>query len=271
MKIPFAIVLETGKTIIDVMQPFQKLLRIIYVIYSFVIFILFMVPVFIWSLLVLPLGSIKAGNLIYKACIVWADSWCFLVFIRHRNIFLEPLLQGQSYIFVSNHISWLDAAIIPKTFRNPVRPLGMVEMASMPLFGFIYKNVIVTVDRGDADNRAKSVEALKRVLRHGISILVFPEGGFNLTHNALKEFYDGAFRIAIETGTPVKPVIYLDTYRRMHYNSIFSFNPGTSRSVFLPEISVVGLTIENIGHLKNQVFLLMEQALIRYGADWIKN
>ncbi|GAC1421935.1 MAG: lysophospholipid acyltransferase family protein [Flavisolibacter sp.] len=248
----------------------QKLLRLLYVVYAFLIFMLLMIPVFLWSVLVLPLGSIKAGNLIYKACIVWADCWCFVVFIRHRNIFLEPLKQGQSYIFVSNHISWLDAAIIPKTFRNPVRPLGMVEMASMPLFGLIYKNVIVTVDRANTDNRAKSVEALKSVLRHGISILVFPEGGFNLTQKALKDFYDGAFRIAIETKTPIKPVLYLDTYRRMHYSSILSFNPGTSRSVFLPEITVVGLTTDNIGHLKNQVFQLMEQALIRLGADWIK-
>ncbi len=39
--------------------------------------------------------------------------------------------------------------------------------------------------------------------------MVFPEGTFNMTTEPLKEFYDGAFRVAIETQTPVKPVLFL--------------------------------------------------------------
>ena len=50
--------------------------------------------------------------------------------------------------------------------------------------------------------------------------MVFPEGTFNMTTQPLKEFYDGAFRVAIETQTPVKPVLFLDAYSRMHYESI---------------------------------------------------
>jgi 1-acyl-sn-glycerol-3-phosphate acyltransferase len=253
------------------MRLLVKILQLLYIVYAFVLFVLLMIPVFIWSLLVLPFGSIKAGNLIFRGCMVWADCWCFLVFIRHRNIFLSPLKKDQSYIYVANHISWLDAAMLPKTFRKPVRPLGMVEMASVPVFGLIYKNVIVSVDRRSARHRAKSVMALKKVLMQGISILVFPEGTFNTTHKPLKEFFDGAFRIAIETGTPVVPVLYLDTYSRLSYKSIFSFNPGRSRSVFLPEISVAGLTNKDITVLKTEVFNIMEKALISYQANWIEH
>src|SRR5437763_5976163 len=150
---------------------------------------------------------------------VWADIWFLLVFIKHSNIYLQPLSKGQSYIFVANHISYMDSAIIPKIFRHPVRPLGKVEMAKIPIFGFIYKNVIVTIDRTNAINRARSVQILKSILRKGISILVFPEGTFNETGLPVKEFYDGAFRIAIETNTPIRPVLLLDTYCRMHYHS----------------------------------------------------
>jgi 1-acyl-sn-glycerol-3-phosphate acyltransferase len=229
-----------------------------------------MIPVFIWSLLVLPFGRIKGGNLTYYACIVWADIWFFLIFIRHKNIYLEKLKEGRSYIFVANHISYLDSAVIPKIFRHPVRPLGKVEMSKVPIFGFIYKNVIVTVDRSNAANRTKSVQVLKSILRKGISVLVFPEGTFNLSHQPLKDFYDGAFRIAIETGTPIKPVLLLDAYSRMHYRSIFSLNPGKSRSVFLPEVSVEGLTLNDISFLRNKVFNIMENALVQYKAAWIK-
>lgn len=251
------------------MRILFKPLQILYVIYAFVCFVVLMVPVFMWSLLVLPFGRIKAGNFIYYACMVWADIWFALVFIFHRNIYMEKLKKEQSYIFVANHISYLDSALIPKTFRHPVRPLGKVEMAKIPIFGFIYKNMIVTVDRSSTKNRAKSVLILKSILKKGISVLVFPEGTFNTTHQPLKKFYDGAFRIAIETGTPIKPVLFLSTYDRMHYKSIFSLNPGKSRSLFLPAVSVEGFTIKDVGALKEKVFKIMEEELVRRGASWI--
>lgn len=247
----------------------SKAARFLYVLYAFFIFVILMIPVFIWSICVLPFGRIKGGNLIYKACILWADIWFALVFIRHKNIF-KGTDHEISYIYVANHISYLDAAIIPKTFRHSIRALGKVEMAKVPIFGFIYRNAIVTVDRSSPANRATSVKLLKSILRKGISVLVFPEGTFNMTNKPLKEFYDGAFRVAIETGTPIKPVLFLDAYTRMHYRSIFSLNPGISRSLFLPEITVDDLTIEDTHLLKAKVHSVMEQALIEYKAAWIK-
>jgi 1-acyl-sn-glycerol-3-phosphate acyltransferase len=253
------------------MRILLKPLQFLYVIYAFVTFVALMIPVFFWSLLVLPLGRIKGGNLVYYACIVWADIWFALVFIFHKNIYVGGLRKDQSYIFVANHISYLDSAIIPKTFRHPIRPLGKVEMSKIPIFGFIYKNAIVTVDRSSAENRAKSVRLLKSILGKGISILVFPEGTFNMTHRPLKEFYDGAFRIAIETQTPIKPVLIMNAYDCMSYKSIFLMNPGKSRSVFLPEVSVEGLTLKDVGMLKEKVFEIMKNEFVRRGAKWIES
>lgn len=247
-------------------KPFQLL----YVVYAFSLFIVLMIPVFLWSLFATLFGRIRGGNMVYGACIAWADIWFTLIFIRHRNIYLQKLQKNQSYIFVVNHISYLDAALIPKVFRRPVRPLGKVEMAKIPLFGTIYKNVIVTVDRTSAANRAKSVQVLKSVLRKGISVLVFPEGTFNETGQPLKEFYDGAFRIAIETGTPILPVLFLDTYNRMNHSSAFSLNPGRSRAVFLPEMSAENYTLKDVASFKQAVYAAMDAELRKQKAAWIK-
>lgn len=252
------------------MRVLLKPFHFLYVVYAFLLFVVLMIPVFIWSLIVSMFGKIKGGNLVYHACIVWADVWFFLIFIRHKNIYIEEPEEHKSYIFVANHISYLDSAILPKTFRHPVRPLGKVEMARIPIFGTIYKNAIVTVDRSSPGNRAKSVQVLKSILRKEISILVFPEGTFNDTGKPLKDFYDGAFRIAIETGSPIKPVLFLHTYDRLHYNSVFSLNPGISRSVFLPEISVDGLTTADVGTLRARVFKIMEEELIKRNVTWVR-
>src|SRR5262249_44387713 len=140
----------------------------------------------------------------------------------------------------------------------------------IPVFGFIYRKAIVTVDRSSAEHRAESVRLLKSIIRKGISVLVFPEGTFNMTHQPLKEFYDGAFRVAIETQTPIKPVLVLDAYSRMHYRSVFSLNPGRCRIVYLDEIPVDGLTARDTAKLKEKVFVIMEKKLREYGAEWIE-
>jgi 1-acyl-sn-glycerol-3-phosphate acyltransferase len=216
------------------------------------------------------LGRITGGNMIYRLCMLWGDIWFFLIFIFHRNYYEQPADKSKQYIFVANHISYLDAPIIVKAIRRPIRALGKTEMATVPVFGFIYKYAVVRVDRSDAENRAKSVRNMKSVLMKGISIIVFPEGTFNMTSKPLKEFYDGAFRVAIETQMPIKPILFLDAYNRMNYRSVFSLNPGKNRVIYLEEIPVDGLTQKDVAMLKQKVFEVMDNKLREYNASWIK-
>lgn len=243
-------------------------LKWLYSIYAAVTFIAVMFVIFPFAIISSFFGRIKGGNMVTRLCMLWADLWFFLVFIWHKKIYEAPHDKSKSYIFVSNHISYLDAAIIPKAYRQPIRPLGKVEMSKVPVFGFIYRNAIVTVDRSSAANRANSVRILKSLINKGISVLVFPEGTFNMTTQPLKDFYDGAFRVAIETQTPVKPVLFLDAYRRMPYESLLSMTPGRSRIIYLDEIQVTGYTLSDVTLLKDEVFALMERKLVEYGAAW---
>jgi 1-acyl-sn-glycerol-3-phosphate acyltransferase len=200
----------------------------------------------------------------------WADLWFFMIGIFHRNIYEAPHDKREQYVFIANHISYLDGPVLVKTIRQPIRALGKVEMKKVPLFGFIYSYAVIKVDRSNSENRAKSIRNLKSILNKGISVIVFPEGTFNMTGKPLKDFYDGAFRIAIETQTPIKPVLFLNAYDRMNYRSIFFLNPGKSRSVFLDEIPVDGLTTADIVSLKEKVYNIMSEKLKDYKAGWIK-
>lgn len=208
--------------------------------------------------------------MVMRLCMLWADIWFALIFIRHKKIYEASHDKKKAYIFVTNHISYLDSAMIPKAYRQPIRPLGKVEMSKVPVFGFIYRNAIVTVDRSSAANRAKSVLILKSLIKKGISVLVFPEGTFNMGTEPLKDFYDGAFRLAIETQTSIKPVLFLDAYRRMPYENLFLMTPGRNRLLYLDEISVKGYTAADVEKLKQGVYNIMEKKLIEYDAAWRK-
>ena len=250
-----------------ILKPFQFL----YCLYALLLFILIMFIVFPFALLASFWGKMKGGNFIYNISRLWADAWMFMIGIRHQNIFLSPLDKTKQYIFVANHISYMDIPMILKSIRHqPFRALGKHEMKRTPIFGLIYKNGAVMVDRSSPENRAESVRILKSVVQKGISIFIFPEGTFNETGNALKDFYDGAFRIAIETQTPIKPILFLDTYDRLNYKSIFSLSPGKSRALFLDEIKTEGLEPTDLHALKKTVYDQMEKMLNQHRATWIK-
>jgi len=77
-------------------------------------------------------------------------------------------------------------------------------------------------------------------------------------------FYDGAFRIAIETQTPIKPLLFVDTLDRLHWRGIFELTPGRSLVVYMKEIPVNNYTMKELPELKKNVHEVMEKGLIKY-------
>ncbi len=253
------------------MAILKKVGRFFFSIYGFAVFLTWMfilLPVFIYAFLQEP---VKGGNLVYAISRFWADAFFFMTGIRYINVENIAYDNHQEYIFVSNHISYLDIPMMMKVARDQkIRILGKAEMTKIPVFGAIYKRGAVSVDRSNPKARSKSLQELIAFVQKKISVFICPEGTFNTTHRPLKSFYDGAFRIAIETQKPILPILFLDTYDRLNYKSIFSLNPGKCRSVYLSATNTNGLTLEELPFLKEKVFKQMEEALLQYRASWIE-
>lgn len=247
------------------MKILIRIIQFIYSIYALLVFIALMLIVFVLLLFFLLFGKIRAGNLVYKACNAWGNAWYFLIGIRHKEIYETPHDKNKQYIFVANHSSYMDIPCIVMCMHQPVRVLGKYEMVHYPIFGFIYRAAVILVDRRDAAHRAQSLRALKAAIQKGISIFIFPEGTFNTTQEPLKDFYDGAFRTAVETQTPIKPILFLDNDKRLNQRSIFSMTPGLCRCVYLDEINVEQYkTKQDIQLLKQHVHEIMDEGLRRY-------
>ncbi|MEO6915632.1 MAG: lysophospholipid acyltransferase family protein [Chitinophagaceae bacterium] len=246
------------------MKILLKAVRVIYSIYAILMFVGLMLVMIPFVIVFSFFGRIRGGNLIYRACSVWGDCWFFLLGIRHRNIYLSQKPPPGNCIYVINHVSYMDVPALVVSVREPVRVLGKIELSRIPVFGFLYRYATVMVDRSSVENRAKSVKTLKSILKRGISVVIFPEGTFNETGQPLAEFFNGAFRIALETQTPIRPVVFLDTLDRLHYKSIFSLRPGLLRSVFLDEIPVAGLTMKDLDQLKEMVYNNMKTEIVKW-------
>jgi 1-acyl-sn-glycerol-3-phosphate acyltransferase len=259
---------EIGKPIFVYQQKvMKKIIGAIFSMYAFIVFISVMLILFPFFVIASFFGRIKGGNMMYSICRIWADVVMFLWGMYHKNIFEAPKVKDHAVVFVFNHISYIDIPIMMKAFRNePIRILAKAEMATIPIFGYIYRKAAVIVDRASDAARAKSVMQLKSILAKNISIVLSPEGTFNMTDKPLKEFYNGAFKIAVEMRVPIQPVLFLDAYDRLNYKNIFSLTPGKSRAVFLAEV----LPSNDAELMKQKVYDEMEEGLLRYQASWIK-
>jgi 1-acyl-sn-glycerol-3-phosphate acyltransferase len=163
-----------------------------------------------------------------------------------------------AYVICVNHRAIADLFILPASLKGVnYRPLSKVELGSIPVIGYLFRKALVLIDRKDPVSRKKGVETLKELMRtEGVSPLIFPEGTRNRTDMPLKEFYDGAFRIAIECQVPILPTVLLNIDAINPPGSNW-LRPGRLYAHFLPPVPTAGLTLEDLDSLRKQVFDLM--------------
>jgi len=156
---------------------------------------------------VLLIGSLaKRQSWIYWWAEWGARTWLRLTGVKVKVAGQEHLDPKQTYVFVANHWSYLDAAPL---FAYTGRRMGLVakkELLKAPILG--YGMGFVNVIAIDRSNRERAVETLKIAterLRSGICFGVCPEGTRALPGEMLP-FKKGAFHMAVQAGVPIAPI-----------------------------------------------------------------
>jgi 1-acyl-sn-glycerol-3-phosphate acyltransferase len=116
-------------------------------------------------------------------------------------------------VFVSNHVSALDAVVMAEALPPRYRHRSIVVAAADSIFKRKWEARLaqVTVDafpipRGGGARA--HLEYLKQLLRDNWSVIIFPEGRLTVT-GAIGQFRKGAAILAIDAGVPVVPA-YVD-------------------------------------------------------------
>ena len=241
------------------MRMLKKILLKIYMIWVLLVFSIFMILLLPLIILPMLLGE-KYGHVTYFALAVW--SWIFskLTFIRYEIVGRENVDRQRSYIYTSNHTSFLDIPGLTLGIPTQFRPLAKKELLKIPVFGFIVRVATVVVDRSNAESRKKSIRTLKKILNEGISILIFPEGTQNRTKLPLQPFYDGAFRIAIETDTPIVPIVVTNAGKLMPPSTI-NLRPGKIKVIFGEIVETHHMKLTDLPFLKERVYHTMKEAI----------
>jgi 1-acyl-sn-glycerol-3-phosphate acyltransferase len=141
------------------------------------------------------------------------------------------------------------------------RTIAKKSFSRIPIFGWFYAKGSVLVDRNDDASRRKSYDAMKKTLDEKMHMCIYPEGTRNRTKEPLKRFFDGAFKLAVNTKTAVVPTLLFNTNKALPNNKSFYFLPHKLEIHFLPPVSTDDLKSDE---LKDKVFNIMTQYYVEH-------
>jgi 1-acyl-sn-glycerol-3-phosphate acyltransferase len=179
----------------------------------------------------------------------WCD-WGARIWIRSAGAKVkvfgrENLRENESYVFISNHRSYLDTATL---YCYSGKRMGLVakkELLKVPIFGYGMGIAnVIAIDRQNVTKARESMAKARKVMDDGYSFGVFAEGG-RAYPNELLPFKKGAFHLAMQTGAPIIPVAIKNTDWMMGKKRGVAY-AGTIEVVLLPPIETKGLKTDDL-------------------------
>ena len=122
----------------------------------------------------------------------------------HVEVELAAPVPDGAQIWVANHLSWLDPAVLMA--QRPMGTLAKAEVATYPMLGRHARRAgLQFVDRQDPLHRAVALLELVRRWRTGAPFLLFPEGT-TTNGDGLAILHEGGLRAAFRLGLSVLPL-----------------------------------------------------------------
>jgi 1-acyl-sn-glycerol-3-phosphate acyltransferase len=198
----------------------------------------------------------KKGQLFFLAMARgWMHCWLRLVGCPFKVYGKEHFKENKNYVVVYNHTSFLDVTLAAPFTPGANKTIAKSDFAKIPIFSWFYKRGGVMVDRSNERSRIASYENMKKVLAEGMHMCLYPEGTRNKTDEPLKAFYDGAFKLAVETHKEVIPCIIRGTKEALPATKSFYFLPKKISLTFLPAVSSEGKASKALNEEVKQIML----------------
>lgn len=234
-------------------------IRKIYTAYAFLMFcisFLFFFPLFLVCIWV-P-GWQKYGRRINQ---FWANLYFILIFLPVKIEGKQHIKKGQPYIFVSNHFSYIDIAMMG-FIPGDVIYIGKSSITKVPLFGYYFKNLHIAVNRESIKSRGEVLLRSKKAIENRSSIVIFPEGGI-CTDNppVMARFKDGAFSLAVDKQIPIIPVTLSFNHLILPDSEPLLMNFIKAKIIIHYPLETIGTNSKDIPHLKEVCYGIIQDQL----------
>lgn len=169
----------------------------------------------------------------------------------------ENIPRKGAVVLVSNHVSYLDPAIIASSINRELHFIGADNYFRVPCLGWLFAQLNgFPVKRGTPDRRA--LKKTLSLLQQGKALLIFPEGTRS-TDGTFGEIKSGVSFIIYHSNVPTIPVLLKGAERLMPYGSKF-IRPAKLSVTFGPPIDFTPL--KGI-HQKRKLYQRMSEQIRR--------
>ncbi len=189
-----------------------------------------------------------------------AKTWLWACGAKVKVTGRENIDPDKSYVFASNHRSYLDTATL---FFYAGSKMGLVakkELLKAPIFGQGMSFVnIIAIDRSNQERAVASMNRARNVMSDGYSFGVFVEGTRAMPGELLP-FKKGAFHLALQTGSAIVPVAIKNTDWMMGKRTGVAY-PGEIEMILLPPINTTDKTADDVMSLLRETRFVIANAL----------
>ena len=181
------------------------------------------------------------------------------------EVIISPEIDPKGcYVFCANHASYLDISIMGVTPTNFIF-VGKSTIEKIPVFGYMYRKLHITVDRNSLKGKHNSYIKSKEAIDNGRSLVIFPEGGVFLERlPKMRPFKNGAFKISIEKQIPIVPVTIPHNWIILPEDGRFLLKRRKAKLIYHTPIETKGLVLADVEMLKAKVYDIIDQEIKKY-------
>lgn len=165
--------------------------------------------------------------------------------------------QAGAFVVIANHQSHLDVLLLSGLPRE-MKWVAKEELFKLPWVGWMLRlSGDIEVRRGDRDSGDRAMDKAAAYLRRGMNVMLFPEGSRS-RDATLQPFKTGAFRLAIEAGVPILPIVVRGTAAGLPKGGR-NLGPCDGRATILEPIPTTDRPAPD--ELRDRVWQVMAEAL----------
>ncbi len=233
----------------------MQLIHTVYAILWFIVSFLMLFPFY----LIFSINE-NLHHLAYKLDHIWAVIYFPLCFFRTKIQFDGEKPDTGPVIYCANHFSTMDIpslALLPKQACY----VGKESITKLPLFGYMFKTLHITVNRGSFKDRGRVYKKYMEAIEQGKSLFIYPEGGITSTIIPEQSNYkDGAFRVAIEHQIPIVPLTISNNWKVLP-DGDWLLKDNFIKIIVHEPIETTNLTSKDAPALKKQVRSLIQDRI----------
>lgn len=193
----------------------------------------------------------RSGRAIHALVSLWARLILLISGVRVRVEGMENIPRGKAVVFLSNHQGAFDIPVLQGFIPVQFRWIAKKSLFRIPLIGWSMSFAgYIAIDRENAAEALRSMEAAASRIRSGTSVLIFPEGTRSDTGKLLP-FKRGGFMLASKSGVPIVPVAVSGTNVIMKRGG-FSVRPASVRVSFGRPIETNGAEDKDLRNMTKQ-------------------